>query len=56
MYNEHRMNLRHKRNKNGMNQMFNGGEAEIRSVAAHNVHEKTLELNKEERVCCYMGH
>ena len=40
MYNEHRMNLRHKRNKNGMNQMFNGGEAEIRSVAAHNVHEK----------------
>jgi hypothetical protein len=39
MYNEHRMNLRHTRNKNGMNQMFNGGDSEVRSVAAHNVHE-----------------
>ena len=38
-YNEHRINLRHKENKNGFSQMFTGGEADIRSVAAHNVHE-----------------
>ena len=37
--NEHRLNLRHKENKNGFSQMFNGGEADIRSVAAHNVYE-----------------
>ena len=38
-YNEHRLNLMHKDNKNGFSQMFWGGEAEIRSVAAHNKHE-----------------
>lgn len=38
-YNEHRLNLMHKDNKNGFSQMFKGGEAEIRSVSAHNVHE-----------------
>ena len=38
MYNEHRMNLKHKRDTNGMNQMFNGGDSEVRSVAAHKVH------------------
>lgn len=38
-YNEHRLNLPHKHNKNGFSQMFRGGEAEIRSTAAHNVHE-----------------
>jgi exonuclease III len=38
-YNEHRLNLMHKDNKNGFSQMFNGGDAEIRSVAAHNTHE-----------------
>ena len=38
-FNEHRLNLRHKQNKNGFAQMFNGGETEVRAVAAHNVHE-----------------
>ncbi len=36
---EHRINLRHKANKNGFRQMFDGGEAEIRAVQAHNVTE-----------------
>ena len=40
MINEHRMNCSHKDNRNGLCQMFNGGECEIRSVAGHNVHEK----------------
>ena len=39
-YNEHKINFSHKLNRNGMSQMFNGGECEVRSVAAHNVHEK----------------
>ena len=39
-YNEPTMNLSHKLNRNGMSHMFNGGECKVRSVAAHNVHEK----------------
>ena len=38
-YNEHRQNLRHRDNRNGWNQLFRGGEAEVRSAVAHNVHE-----------------
>ena len=37
-YNEHRLNLCHKDNKNGFAKMFNGGEMEVRAVAAHNTH------------------
>ena len=39
VFNEHKLNLRHKDNKNGFSQMFNGGECKIRSVAANNVHK-----------------
>jgi hypothetical protein len=38
-YNKHRQNLRHKDNQNGWNQLFRGGEADFRSVVAHNVHK-----------------
>ena len=38
-YSEHRINPRHKDNVNGLSQMFNGGEAEIRTLLGHNVHE-----------------
>ena len=38
-YNEHRLNMRHKSNGIGFSRLFNGGEADIRSVVAHNVHE-----------------
>ena len=38
-YCEHRQNLRHKQNKNGFRQMFNGGETDIRAIAAHNTNE-----------------
>jgi len=38
-YNEHRLNLMHKDNRNGFLQLFRGGEADIRTVAAHNKHE-----------------
>ncbi len=38
-YNEHRQNLRHKDNRNGWNQLFRGGEVDVRSVVAHNLHK-----------------
>jgi hypothetical protein len=38
-YNEHPQNLKHKANRNGFCQMFNGGETELRAIAAHNVNE-----------------
>ena len=38
-YNEHRQNLRHKDNRNGWNQLFRGGESDVRSIVAHNIHE-----------------
>jgi hypothetical protein len=38
-FNEHKQNLMHKDNKNGFSQLFKGGEAEVRSVSAHNSHE-----------------
>jgi hypothetical protein len=38
-YNKHRQNLHYIDNCNGWNQLFKGGEADVRSVVAHNVHE-----------------
>jgi hypothetical protein len=38
-YTEHRLNMQHKQNVNGFNQLFKGGEAAIQSVVLHNVHE-----------------
>ncbi len=38
-FNEHQMNLQHKANRKGLNQLFRGGESDICSVAGHNVHE-----------------
>jgi hypothetical protein len=37
-YNEHRLNMQHSLNKVGFSQLFWGGELEIRSVVAHNIH------------------
>ena len=45
-YSEHRINCRHKRNKNGMAQMFKGGEAELRAVVGHNVHENISKVQE----------
>ena len=38
--NEHKMRIGHKLNRNGLSQMFNGGETEIRSVIGGNTHKK----------------
>ena len=41
-YCEHRQNLRHKQNKKGFRKMFNGGETDIRAIAAHNANENVV--------------
>jgi hypothetical protein len=38
-YNEHRLNMQHKDNQIGFNQIFFGREADIKSTVVHNVHE-----------------
>jgi hypothetical protein len=38
-YNKHRQNLRHRENRNGRNQLFRGGEVDVRLVVVHNVHQ-----------------
>jgi hypothetical protein len=38
-YNEHRLNMRDRRNVNGFNQLFPGGKAALQSVVVHNIHE-----------------
>ncbi len=38
-YNEHRLNMRDRRNVNGFNQLFKRGKAALQSVMAHNVHK-----------------
>ena len=45
-YSEHRQNLKHKDNNNGFSQLFNGGEAEVRSVVGHNVHENVSRVQQ----------
>ena len=45
-FSEHRQNLRHKDNKHGFSQLFNGGEADVRSVVGHNVHENVSRVQQ----------
>ena len=47
-YCEHRINLKHKLNKVGFNQLFWGGEAEVRSVVAHNIHAEEIKGRTQE--------
>ena len=45
-FSEHRQNLKHKDNKHGFSQLFNGGEADVRSVVGHNVHENVSRIQQ----------
>ncbi len=38
-YCQHRLNMYHKKNHNGFNQLFNGGETAIQSIVANNVNK-----------------
>lgn len=45
-YTEHCLNLQHNMNRIGFNQIFWGGEAEIRLVLAHNKHENVNRIQE----------
>ncbi len=45
-YNKHRINYRHKDNDIGFGQLFRGGEMEMRSIVAHNVHENVRRVQE----------
>jgi hypothetical protein len=38
-YNEHWLNMKHKSNSIGFSKLFGGGEVDVHSIVAHNVHE-----------------
>ncbi len=50
---KHHLNMRHKQNVNGFNQLFRGGEVKIRSVVAHNIHENVSKV-QEGGTCLLM--
>jgi hypothetical protein len=45
-YNEHRINYQHRDNSLSFNQLFRGGEAELRSIVAHNSHENVRRVQE----------
>ena len=51
-YNEHRLNLQHKDNKIGFNQLFYGGEADLRAVVAHNTYENVGRIQQGGTSSC----
>ena len=55
-YCEHKINLKHKRNVNGFNQLFKGGEAAIQSIVAHNVHENIGKVQQGGTSLILFGH
>jgi hypothetical protein len=44
-YNEYRQNLKHKTNRNGFHQMFNGEETDLRAIAAHECQQGCREVS-----------
>jgi hypothetical protein len=44
--NEHSQNLKHKTNRNEFRQMFNGGETDLRAIAAHNANKDAGEFQE----------
>jgi exonuclease III len=55
-YCEHKINFKHKRNANGFNQLFKGGEAAIQSIAAHNVHKNVGKIQQGGTCLILFGH
>lgn len=55
-YCEHKINYKHKKNVNGFNQLFKGGEAAIHSIAAHNVHENVGRVQQGGTSLILFGH
>jgi hypothetical protein len=55
-YCEHQLNMRHKKNCNRFNQLFKGGEAEVRSIVAYNMHENTGRVQQGGTSLLLFGH
>jgi hypothetical protein len=55
-YCEHKINYKHKKNVNGFNQLFKGGDAAIHSIVAHNVHENVGKIQQEGTGLIMFGH
>jgi hypothetical protein len=55
-YCEQRLNMRHKKNVNGFNQLFKGGEAAVKLVVAHNVHENVGRVQQGGTSLLLFGH
>jgi hypothetical protein len=48
-YCEHRLNMCHKKNCNGFNQLFKGGEADVRSIVHITCTRTLVEFSREEQ-------
>jgi hypothetical protein len=55
-YCEHKLNMKHKKNVNGFNLLFKGGDTVIQSIAAHNVHENIGHTQQEGTSLILFGH
>lgn len=55
-YCEHQLNMKHKKNCNGFNQLFKGGEAAVQSVVAHNIHENIGRVQQGGTSLLLFGH
>jgi hypothetical protein len=55
-YCEHQLNMHHKKNVNGFNQLFKGGEAVVQLVVAHNVHENVGRIQQGGTSMLLFGH
>ena len=55
-YCEHKINFKHRRNINGFNQLFKGGEAALHSITAHNVHENVGKIQQGGTSLILFGH
>ena len=55
-YNEHRLNLTHSKNRNGLRKMFQGDETEVRAMAAHNKHEASVAGRFQEGGTCLLAY
>ncbi len=54
-YSEHQLNMKNKKNCNGFNQLFKGGEAAVQSIVAHNVHKILARCSKEVQASLCLG-
>jgi hypothetical protein len=48
--------MRHKKNCNGFNTLFKGGEADIQSIVAHNVHKNVGRVQQGGTSLLLFGH